>query len=146
MRTEGISLVVESDAVREMARVATVANKEMENIGARRLHTIVERVMESLSFEAPDLPPGETVVGGAVTPPLPPSKSPWFNRLLAFSLTDHNERAGTRKGIVVAQVQRPIEVHFVSPERRSRGSFEQLRRSSAASRALGLDGGGGGGG
>jgi ATP-dependent HslUV protease ATP-binding subunit HslU len=62
MATEGVTLVIEDEAIREVAAVASKANKLLENIGARRLHTIVERVMESLSFEAADLPPGSTVV------------------------------------------------------------------------------------
>ena len=55
MATEGITLVVTEDAIREISRVATEANERLENIGARRLHTIVERVMGDISFEAPDM-------------------------------------------------------------------------------------------
>mmetsp|Transcript_31673 Transcript_31673/g.63207 ORF Transcript_31673/g.63207 Transcript_31673/m.63207 type:complete len:488 (+) Transcript_31673:51-1514(+) len=62
MATEGVKLVVEDGAIRELASVASRANNLLENIGARRLHTIVERVMESMSFEAPDMPLGSEVV------------------------------------------------------------------------------------
>jgi len=55
MATEGITLVVEEEATREIARVASEANTRLENIGARRLHTIVERVMEDISYGAPDM-------------------------------------------------------------------------------------------
>lgn len=50
--TEGVTLNFEDDAVREIARIAAELNRTVENIGARRLHTVIERVMEQLSFEA----------------------------------------------------------------------------------------------
>eukprot|EP00977_Amphora_coffeiformis_P007444 scaffold1619_cov161-Amphora_coffeaeformis.AAC.4 len=56
--TEGVELVFEDDAIREMARLAAHFNKTVENIGARRLHTVIERIMEELSFEAAELGPG----------------------------------------------------------------------------------------
>ncbi|MFI5290824.1 MAG: HslU--HslV peptidase ATPase subunit, partial [Polyangia bacterium] len=43
------------DAIAEIAKMATLANERMENIGARRLHTIMERLLDELSFEAPGL-------------------------------------------------------------------------------------------
>jgi ATP-dependent HslUV protease ATP-binding subunit HslU len=52
LRTEGVSLEFEDDAVREIARYAALLNRTVENIGARRLHTVVERVVEELSFRA----------------------------------------------------------------------------------------------
>jgi ATP-dependent HslUV protease ATP-binding subunit HslU len=60
LRTEGVQLVVTDEAIREMADVAYLANSSVQNIGARRLHTVVERVLEDISFEAPDRT-GETV-------------------------------------------------------------------------------------
>ncbi len=42
------------DAIREIARIATLVNDRTENIGARRLHTILEKLLEDLSFEAPE--------------------------------------------------------------------------------------------
>jgi ATP-dependent HslUV protease ATP-binding subunit HslU len=54
METEGIDLKFEEDAIREIARMATVVNDRTENIGARRLHTILEKLLEELSFEAPE--------------------------------------------------------------------------------------------
>lgn len=53
--TEGLELAFEEDALREMARLATLVNARTEDIGARRLHTILERVLEEISFNAPDL-------------------------------------------------------------------------------------------
>lgn len=55
MATEGIELSFEQDAIREMARIAAAVNLKTENIGARRLHTVMERLLEELSFHAPDM-------------------------------------------------------------------------------------------
>jgi ATP-dependent HslUV protease ATP-binding subunit HslU len=55
LETEGIQLEFGDDAIREMARFATQVNESSENIGARRLHTIIEKVLEEISFEGPDL-------------------------------------------------------------------------------------------
>jgi len=53
--TEGIRLKFTEDALRELARMAAQVNESAENIGARRLHTVLEKVVESISFEGPDL-------------------------------------------------------------------------------------------
>ncbi|MBI4875199.1 MAG: ATP-dependent protease ATPase subunit HslU [Acidobacteria bacterium] len=55
METEGIKLHFTDDAVEEVARMAARVNEQAENIGARRLHTIMEKVLEQISFEGPDL-------------------------------------------------------------------------------------------
>ncbi len=55
LRTEGVELRFGEDAVDEIAEMAVRVNEKTENIGARRLHTILERVVEELSFQAPDL-------------------------------------------------------------------------------------------
>jgi ATP-dependent HslUV protease ATP-binding subunit HslU len=52
LRTEGVTLEFDDDAVREIARFAALLNRTVENIGARRLHTVMERVVEELSFKA----------------------------------------------------------------------------------------------
>ena len=62
METENIKLHFEDDAIREMARIAAEVNQSTENIGARRLHTIMERVLDALSFDASDLEDKEFVV------------------------------------------------------------------------------------
>lgn len=54
LATEGVELVFHDGALREMAHLATAVNATTEDIGARRLHTIIERVIEDISFEAPD--------------------------------------------------------------------------------------------
>jgi ATP-dependent HslUV protease ATP-binding subunit HslU len=55
LATEKVTLEIRPDAVAEIARIATLVNSRMENIGARRLHTIMERVLDDLAFEAPEL-------------------------------------------------------------------------------------------
>ena len=55
LATEGVKIVFADDAVAEVASVATDVNDRMENIGARRLHTVLERVFDEVSFEAPDM-------------------------------------------------------------------------------------------
>ncbi|OEH91253.1 HslU--HslV peptidase ATPase subunit [Bacillus solimangrovi] len=53
--TEGINVEFSDDAIHKIAMIAHEVNQETENIGARRLHTILERLLEELSFEAPDV-------------------------------------------------------------------------------------------
>jgi ATP-dependent HslUV protease ATP-binding subunit HslU len=53
--TEGVKLTFGEDAVHEVARFATVVNETTENIGARRLHTILEKLLDDISFDGPDL-------------------------------------------------------------------------------------------
>jgi ATP-dependent HslUV protease ATP-binding subunit HslU len=55
MDTEGIKLNLTDDALAEVARFAAQVNESSENIGARRLHTIMEKLLEEISFEGPDL-------------------------------------------------------------------------------------------
>ncbi|GAE29237.1 ATP-dependent protease ATPase subunit HslU [Halalkalibacter hemicellulosilyticus] len=55
LETEGIRVVFSDDAVHKIATIATEVNQDTENIGARRLHTLLERLLEDLSFEAPDI-------------------------------------------------------------------------------------------
>jgi ATP-dependent HslUV protease ATP-binding subunit HslU len=55
LETEGVRLEFAPDALREMAEFAFKVNEQTENIGARRLHTIMERVLEDVSFLAPDV-------------------------------------------------------------------------------------------
>jgi ATP-dependent HslUV protease ATP-binding subunit HslU len=55
LETEGVKLNFTEDAVAAVARFATSVNEQTENIGARRLHTILEKVLDEISFEAPDL-------------------------------------------------------------------------------------------
>jgi ATP-dependent HslUV protease ATP-binding subunit HslU len=55
LETEGVKLSFTEDAVQAIAKFATSVNEQTENIGARRLHTILEKILDELSFEAPDL-------------------------------------------------------------------------------------------
>jgi ATP-dependent HslUV protease ATP-binding subunit HslU len=61
LKTEGVELVFEDEAIKEMAKTSQSANEKMEDIGARRLHTVLERVIEEISFTA-DEKKGERVV------------------------------------------------------------------------------------
>jgi ATP-dependent HslUV protease ATP-binding subunit HslU len=63
--TEGVTLRFTDDAVREIARYAAVVNDKTENIGARRLHTILERLLDELSFEASEMPGQEVAINAA---------------------------------------------------------------------------------
>jgi len=55
LETEGIEIDFSEEAIRELAKIAADVNRNTENIGARRLHTILEKLLEDLSFEAPEL-------------------------------------------------------------------------------------------
>ena len=55
LETEGVKLTFLDDAVQEIARFAATVNENTENIGARRLHTIMEKLLDEISFEGPDL-------------------------------------------------------------------------------------------
>jgi ATP-dependent HslUV protease ATP-binding subunit HslU len=55
LETEGIKLTFQEDSVQEVARFAARVNESTENIGARRLHTIMEKLLDEISFEGPDL-------------------------------------------------------------------------------------------
>lgn len=55
MGTEGVNILISAEAVRALAEMAVQANERMENIGARRLYTLMEKLLEEISFEAPEL-------------------------------------------------------------------------------------------
>jgi ATP-dependent HslUV protease ATP-binding subunit HslU len=55
MATEGVNISFAPDAIQAIARIATRVNQSAENIGARRLHTVMERLLEEISFDAPDM-------------------------------------------------------------------------------------------
>jgi len=65
MDTEGIKLSFTDDAVLEIARFAALVNERTENIGARRLHTIMERLLDEISFEGPDLKEKDMLIDAA---------------------------------------------------------------------------------
>jgi len=65
METEGIALVFTDDGIRRIADYATVVNERTENIGARRLHTVMEKLLDEISFEGSDLPDKRVVIDEA---------------------------------------------------------------------------------
>ncbi|KAK9824110.1 hypothetical protein WJX72_007808 [[Myrmecia] bisecta] len=64
METEGVQLQFTDDGIREVARVAEEVNTSVDNIGARRLHTVLERIVEEISFHAPEKAKEATANGG----------------------------------------------------------------------------------
>jgi ATP-dependent HslUV protease ATP-binding subunit HslU len=65
LATEGVNLEFAADGVRRLAEVAFQVNERTENIGARRLHTVLERLLETLSFEAADRNGASVIVDAA---------------------------------------------------------------------------------
>ena len=64
LETEGVALDFSQEAIREIAVLAERMNNEMENIGARRLHTMIEHLLEEISFEAPEKGQGAVPISG----------------------------------------------------------------------------------
>ena len=65
LATEGLELRFGTDAVRRIAEFATLVNERSENIGARRLHTVMEKLLDEISFEAPDMADQEFSIDSA---------------------------------------------------------------------------------
>lgn len=65
LKTEGLDVTFDESAIREIARVAAEVNHSVENIGARRLHTIIERVVEDISFDWSHVTDKKIVIDGA---------------------------------------------------------------------------------
>jgi ATP-dependent HslUV protease ATP-binding subunit HslU len=65
LRTEGVTLRFLPDAVEAIAEIASQVNQRTENIGARRLYTVMEKLLDDVSFDAPDLAGREVVVDAA---------------------------------------------------------------------------------
>ncbi len=65
METEGIALVFTDDGIRRIADYATIVNERTENIGARRLHTVMEKLLDEISFEGSDLVEKRVVIDEA---------------------------------------------------------------------------------
>ena len=64
LATEGVTLAFADDAIAEIARIAALVNERTENIGARRLHTVLERLLDKLMFDAPDMRGQQVTVTG----------------------------------------------------------------------------------
>ena len=62
LKTEGVTLCFRDDAVAAIAEIASTVNQRTENIGARRLYTVMEKLLEEVSFTAPDLAGQELVI------------------------------------------------------------------------------------
>ncbi len=65
MSTEKVTLDFTDDAIDELARIAAEVNSSVENIGARRLHTLLEKILEDISFDASDKPGSSITIDGA---------------------------------------------------------------------------------
>jgi ATP-dependent HslUV protease ATP-binding subunit HslU len=65
LKTEDVGLEFTDDAIREVARAAAVANRNIENIGARRLHAVMERIMDDISFDASDMAGQKIIIDAA---------------------------------------------------------------------------------
>ncbi|MCK5871366.1 MAG: ATP-dependent protease ATPase subunit HslU, partial [Methylococcales bacterium] len=65
LATEGVNLSFTEDGVKRIAEIGWQVNESIENIGARRLHTIVEKLLDEVSFDAPDRPEKELVIDAA---------------------------------------------------------------------------------
>ncbi|MFJ7184658.1 ATP-dependent protease ATPase subunit HslU [Lysinibacillus xylanilyticus] len=65
LETEGVEINFTDDAIERIAEIATEVNQETDNIGARRLHTILERLLEELSFEAAEIAPASIPINAA---------------------------------------------------------------------------------
>ena len=64
LATEGVTLAFADDAIAEIARIAALVNERTENSGARRLHTVLERLLDKLMFDAPDMRGQQVTVSG----------------------------------------------------------------------------------
>jgi ATP-dependent HslUV protease ATP-binding subunit HslU len=62
LRTEGVELSFKEEGIASIARFAALVNERTENIGARRLYTVMERLLDEVSFDAPDLEPTQIVI------------------------------------------------------------------------------------
>jgi ATP-dependent HslUV protease ATP-binding subunit HslU len=79
METEGVELDFTEDAIESIANFAAKVNEQTENIGARRLHTIMEKLLDEISFEGPDLEPKQQRLDAA-----------YVSRMLAETVKDQD--------------------------------------------------------
>ena len=62
LRTEGVELEFTPEGIAEIARVAAQVNEQTESIGARRLHTVLEKLLEDISFQASEIAPTRVII------------------------------------------------------------------------------------
>jgi ATP-dependent HslUV protease ATP-binding subunit HslU len=79
METEGVELEFTEDCIDSIANFAAQVNQQTEDIGARRLHTIMEKLLDEISFEGPDLEPKQQRIDSA-----------YVNRMLADTVKDQD--------------------------------------------------------
>jgi len=79
METEGVELDFTEDAIESIANFAARVNENTQNIGARRLHTIMEKLLDEISFEGPDLEPKQQRIDAA-----------YVTRMLAETVKDQD--------------------------------------------------------
>jgi ATP-dependent HslUV protease ATP-binding subunit HslU len=79
LETEGIELEFTQDAISSVAEFAAEVNEQTENIGARRLHTIMEKLLDEISFEGPDLEPKQQRIDAE-----------YVNRMLSETVKDRD--------------------------------------------------------
>ena len=65
LKTEGVELEFTEDGVKRIAEIASEVNDKSENIGARRLHTVMERLLDEISYEAPDKSGTKVIIDAA---------------------------------------------------------------------------------
>jgi len=62
MATEGVKIIIKDEAIEEIAEVAAQVNERTENIGARRLYTVMETLLDEISFNAPDMEDKDVII------------------------------------------------------------------------------------
>ena len=99
LETEGLKLEFTREALEEMAQFAFRVNETTENIGARRLHTIMERVLDEISFLAPDLQKGQKTAEGVVD--IAAAATDGLGATVPLPVVDRQSEHGVEKVIVV---------------------------------------------
>jgi ATP-dependent HslUV protease ATP-binding subunit HslU len=99
LETEGLKLEFTREALEEMAQFAFRVNETTENIGARRLHTIMERVLDDISFLAPDLQKGQKTAEGVVD--LGAASADGMGATVPLPVVERTTEHGVEKVVVV---------------------------------------------
>jgi ATP-dependent HslUV protease ATP-binding subunit HslU len=99
LETEGLKLEFTREALEEMAQFAFRVNEATENIGARRLHTIMERVLDEISFLAPDLQKGQKTAEGVVD--LGAASADGMGATVPLPVVERTTEHGVEKVVVV---------------------------------------------
>ncbi len=99
LETEGLKLEFTREALEEMAQFAFRVNETTENIGARRLHTIMERVLDEISFLAPDLQKGQKTAEGVVD--LAAASADGLGATVPLPMVERSTEHGIEKVVVV---------------------------------------------